>query len=154
MAIKVSTGLATYLMVTGSAKEALDLGFIKVYSGTEPATADAATTGTLLWTISLTGTGTGLTYDTTAVATSEGVALVKPSAATWSGATTAGTAGYWRAVGSADTGVLSTTQPRVQGTCGSTAGADMYMSSTTLVTDASSTAKTLASFSIVLPFNA
>ena len=52
MAIKTSTALAAYLMVTGSAKDCFDDGFIKVYSGVEPATADAAVTGTLLWTIS------------------------------------------------------------------------------------------------------
>lgn len=149
MAIKTSTGLAAHLMVTGSAKDAFDLGFIKVYSGSEPTTADAAISGTLLWTISVDGAGTGLTFDAVAVDR----ALVKPSADTWGGATVGGVAGYWRLVGSADTGVLSTTQPRIQGTCGSTAGADLYMSNTTLTTDAALLAKTLAAFSVALPTN-
>lgn len=153
MSIKVSTGLATYLMVTGCAKDAFALGLIKVYSGTVPATADDAG-GTVLWTISVDGDGTGLTFDSSAVETSTASALVKPSAAVWAGATTAGVATYWRLVGAADTGADITTEPRIQGTCGSTAGADLYMSSTTLITDASITAKTLASFSVALPFNA
>lgn len=147
MAIKSSTGLAAHLMVTGSAKEAFDSGFIKVYSGTEPATADAAATGDLLWTISVDGDGTGLTFDAAAV----GRAMVKPTAATWGGPTTAGTAGYWRLVAAADDGTLSTSAPRLQGTCGSTAGADLYMSSTTLTTDAALLAKTLSAFSVALP---
>ena len=147
MAIKSSTGLAAHLMVTGSAKEAFDDGFIKVYSGAEPATADAEATGDLLWTISVDGDGTGLTFDAAAV----GRAMVKPTAATWGGATTTGTAGYWRLVAAADDGTLSTSAPRLQGTCGSTAGADLYMSSTTLTTDAALLAKTLSAFSVALP---
>lgn len=147
MAIQSSTGLAAHLMVTGSAKGALDGGFIKVYSGSAPATADAAATGDLLWTISVDGDGTGLTIDAVAV----GRAMVKPTAAIWGGATTAGTAGYWRLVAAADDGTLSTSAPRLQGTCGSTAGADLYMSSTTLTTDAALLAKTLSAFSVALP---
>lgn len=147
MAIKSSTGLAAHLMVTGSAKEAFDGGFIKVYSGAEPATADAAATGDLLWTISVNGDGTGLTFDAAAV----GRAIVKPTAAIWGGATTAGIANYWRLVEAADDGTLSTLAPRWQGTCGSTAGADFYMSSTTLTTDAALLAKVLSAFSVALP---
>lgn len=149
MAIKTSTGLAAHLMVTGSAKAAFDSGFIKVYSGTEPATADAAVTGTLLWTISKDGDGTGLTFD----ATASGRAMIKTAAHVWSGATTAGTAGYWRLVASTDDGTLSTSQKRIQGNCGSTAGSDLYMTSTTLTTNASLTAKSLAAFSVTLPTN-
>lgn len=147
MAIKSSTGLAAHLMVTGSVKDAFDLGFIKVYNGIEPATADAAETGDVLWTISVDGDGTGLTFDATAV----GRSIVKPSGAVWGGSTTAGTATYWRLVASTDTGVLSTEEVRIQGTCGNTAGADLYMSNPVLLTDTDLLAKTLSSFSITLP---
>lgn len=147
MALITSTGLAAHLMVTGSAKDAFDGGLIKVYSGTAPATADDAVTGTLLWTISVNGAGTGITFESAAVDRS----LVKETTETWSGATTAGTASYWRLVASGDTGVSSTSQKRIQGTCGSTGSPDLFMSSTTLTTDASTSAKTLASFSITLP---
>lgn len=149
MAIQTSDGLAAYLMVTGSAKEAFDGGFIKVYSGTPPANANALATGTLLWTISVAGDGTGITFEDAAV----GRALVKETTEAWSGATTAGTATYWRLVTAADDGTLSTSQPRIQGTCGMTAGADMYMSNTTLTTNTDLDAKVLASFSVSLPTN-
>jgi hypothetical protein len=150
MAIKTSTGLAAHLAVTGSLKEAFDLGFIKVYSGAAPDTADDEETGDLLWMISKDGDGvTGLTFAAAAVDR----ALVKTEAHTWGGATTAGTAGYWRLVTAADTGEDSPTEARIQGTCGSTAGADLYMSNTTLSTDAEPLAKTLAAFSVALPTN-
>lgn len=140
--IKSSTGLRTHLAVTGSIKSAMDGGLIKFYNGIEPATADAAVTGSLLWTVSLGGAGTGLTFDSSAVNSS----AVKPSAAVWAGATTAGTPTYWRFVASGDTGGSSTTEKRIQGNCGNFAGADIYLSNPTLVTDASTTAKALDSF--------
>lgn len=140
---KASTGLRTYLAVTGSIKAALDGGFIKFYDGTVPATADAAATGTLLWTVSVSGAGTGLTIDSAAV----NGAAVKPSGATWSGATTAGTPTYYRFVTAADDGTLSTTQRRIQDTCGNTAGVGLYLTNPTLTTDASATAKSLADWS-------
>lgn len=140
--IKSSTGLRSHLAVTGSIKSGLDGGTIKFYDGAEPATADAAATGTLLWTVSLNGAGTGLTFDPAPVNGS----AVKPSAATWAGATTAGTPTYWRFVAAGDTGALSTTEKRVQGNCGNFAGADIYLSNPTLVTSASPTAKALEAF--------
>lgn len=144
MAIKTSTGLRNHLAVTGSIKAALDLGFIKFYEGTEPATADAAVDGTLLWTVSVDGDGTGLSFDAAAVAG----AAVKPSAATWCGATTAGTPNYWRFVAVGDTGALSTTQERIQGTCGNVAGVDIFLTNPVLITDAALTAKELNDFAV------
>jgi hypothetical protein len=147
MAVKTSTGLAQYLAVTGSLKASFDGGLIKVYSGGEPTSADDAATGDLLWTISVNGDGTGLTMDATPV----GRALVKPSAAVWSGATAAGTATYYRLVAPADDGLASTVQRRVQGSVGAVAGVDMYMTDPVLTTNASTSAKTLVAFSLVLP---
>ncbi len=148
--VKTSTGLAAALMVTGSLKATFDGGSIKVYSGAAPATADAAATGDLLWEIKKddgAGGVEGLVFDTTA----DGRSAVKPSGTDWGGATDAGTAGYWRLVTSADDGTESTTQARIQGVCGSTAGADLYMSNTTLTEDTAVLAKTLAAFSVTLP---
>ena len=51
MAIKISTGLAKYLHVTGSMKKCFTGGKLKIYSGAAPATADAAATGTLLYSL-------------------------------------------------------------------------------------------------------
>ena len=70
MTVKASTGMRNYLLETGPLRSALNLGFLKLYSGTPPATADAALgsagTNTLLCTISNNGTATGLTFEATA----------------------------------------------------------------------------------------
>lgn len=149
MSIKTSTGLRTHLMVTGSLKEALDGGFIKFYNGTEPTTANAAVTGSLLWTVSVDGDGTGLTFEAATV----DAAAVKETTETWCGATTAGTPTYWRFVEAADTGVLSTTEKRIQGSCGNTAGVDIFLTNPVLVTDTDLNAKTLDAFSVALLTN-
>ncbi len=145
--LKTSTGLAAHIACVGSLKAAFDGGLIKVYSGVEPASPDDAAAGTLLWTISVGGDGTGLTIDPTPV----GRAMVKPPAAVWCGATTAGTAAYFRLVAAGDDGLASTSQKRVQGSVGAIAGADMYMTDPVLVTNANIAAKTLVAFSLTLP---
>ena len=131
MAIKTSTGLRTGMLGGTGFNEAMTLGSIKIYSGTPPATADAAPTGTLLCTITNNSTATGLTF-----ATPSGGTILKASAETWSGNNVAsGTAGYYRLVSATDTGALSTTEARVQGTV-STSGGDMNLSDTALVSGA------------------
>lgn len=67
--IKASTGLRKAMMDTAPLKDTMDLGFIKIYAGTMPADADAAVPGgaTLLNTISVNSTGTGISFDTAAV---------------------------------------------------------------------------------------
>jgi hypothetical protein len=51
MALRISTALANHLLQHGSLKNALQGGKIEIYSGAQPATADAAVSGTLLCTI-------------------------------------------------------------------------------------------------------
>lgn len=147
MPVKTSTGLAAHLAVIGSLKSAFEGGLIRVYDGSPPASADDAVVGNLLWTISVDGDGSGLTFDAAAV----GRALVKPDAATWGGATTAGTPSYYRLVAAGDTGTSSTTQKRVQGTVGAVAGVDLYMTNPVLTTNASPLAKVLIGYSLTLP---
>ena len=144
MAISLSTAFKDYVAVDGSVKDALDGGLIKFYDGTIPATADAAATGTLLWTVSVGGDGTGLTLDATAV---DGAA-VKPTGDAWQGATTEGTPTYWRFVAAGDTGASSTTEIRVQGSCGNLATSDIYLTDPVLTTDADLDAKILNAFSL------
>jgi hypothetical protein len=124
MAIKTSTGLRNAMLATGSAKAALDGGRIDIYAGTAPASADDAVGGaTLLCTVTLNSTGTGILFDTAAV---NGVLAKKPSE-TWSGAIAAtGTAAWYRHVAAADDGTLSTTAPRIQGTV-ALIGADLNL---------------------------
>lgn len=75
----------------------------------------------------------------------------KISTETWSGVNVAtGVAGYFRIVQPGDDGTLSTTQPRVQGTCGTT-GADWNMDSVQFTSGATTTVNT---GSIQLPMSA
>ncbi|CAM5593144.1 hypothetical protein [Rhodanobacter lindaniclasticus] len=132
MTAKKSTGLATYMAVTGSIKDALDGSFIYVYDGVEPATADAALSGnTLLAKYSVGNDGTtGLTFSSTPVA---GV-LQKTAAETWSATVLAdGTASFYRMCVAAPTGA-STTDVRLQGSVGTSMLDDLTMTSTTFTT--------------------
>jgi len=133
MALKTSTGLRNYVLDTGPVITALDLGFIKIYSGIPPLTADAALgsagANTLLATISNNDTGTGLTFEAVAL---DGT-LEKKSTETWSStAVGTGTASFYRHVSASDTGADSSTEPRYQGTV-STIGADLNMSEPAIV---------------------
>lgn len=51
MTIKYSTGLRNFLAARGSYKDAFQNGKLEIYTGAQPANADAAATGTLLCTI-------------------------------------------------------------------------------------------------------
>lgn len=136
MTYKTSTGLRNHMLVTGSLKNALDGGSIKIYAGTEPATADASIGGaTLLTTITISSGATGLSLDTVAAS---GV-VTKPSGATWSGTNAAsGTATFYRHVATGDDGTASTTQARIQGSV-SSAGAEMNLSNPVLTSGATQT---------------
>lgn len=143
MAIKASTGLRDKMLDVDSLAGVMNNGFINIYSGTAPATADAAATGTLLCVISVDGTGTGLTFG----AANDGI-LPKHSTEVWSGTVMqTGVAGYYRHVAVGDTAAESTTAPRLQGIVG-TVGADMNMTSTNLVTAA---IQTLDFYTVALP---
>ncbi len=144
MAAKLSTGLRNKLMDTSSMKTIFAGGLIRIYSGAAPADADAAPTGTLLCTISLASAGTGINFDTSAVS---GI-LSKAPAEVWSGVNAAtGVAGYYRHVAAGDTGVLSTTQARIQGSV-ATVGADLNLSSTSLTSGAT---QTIDYYSVTFP---
>ena len=146
MAIQTSTGLRNHLAVTGSLKSAFEGGLLKFYNGTPPATADTAVTGSLLWTVSKNGAGVELNFDPTAV----NGAAVPLIAQVWQGATTAGTPTYFRLVAAADDGTLSTTQKRIQGTCGNAADSDIYLTNPLLTTDSDVDAKVLDNFAIAI----
>lgn len=136
MSLKASTGLRNKVLDTSPLKTVLNLGFIKIYDGTEPATADAALgTATLLCTISNNSTGTGLTFE----AAASGGIIAKNAAETWSGVNAAtGTARFYRHVAPGDTGASSTTEARLQGTV-ALAGGEMNLSSVNLTIAATQT---------------
>lgn len=132
MTLRVSTGLRDDVLATGSFKTVMDGGFIRIYSGTPPTTADAAIgsagTNTLLCEISVDGAGTGLTMEATP---SNGV-LGKNDAETWQGQVLAsGVATFYRHVATGDAGTSSTTAPRLQGAVAE-ANSEMNFTSITL----------------------
>lgn len=148
MAIKVSTGLRNYMLDTGGLDAGLGTGFIKIYSGTAPATADAAVTGNLLCTIysDYPTESVGITM----AASATNGAIQKNGAETWSGTVTGAgtqTAGYYRHVAAGDTGGASTTEKRIQGTIG-VIGEDMNFTSTSLT---NGTIQTIDYYVISLP---
>ena len=144
MTYKVSTGLRNQMLVSGSLRAALLNGKIRILTGPEPASADAAETGTLLCVIDQGGSGAGFSMDATAV---DGI-VAKVVADVLKGTSLAtGVAGYYRHVGSADTGTESLTEPRIQGRI-STSGAEANFSSVNLVSGATQTADT---YSVNLP---
>lgn len=135
MTLKASTGLLNKLLDTGSLKSVFALGFINIYTGAAPASANDAVTGALLCTVSNNSTGIGVNFDAAAAA---GI-IAKLNTEIWSGVNAAGgVAGYYRHVAPGDTGVLSTTEPRMQGAI-ATAGAELNLSNTTLTNGATQT---------------
>lgn len=136
MTLKASTGLRNQLCDTGSLKSILAGGYIKLYSGTPPATADAAidVSNVLLCTITA-AAGAGLTLGTAVSG-----AIPKTASETWSGVNSAGgVATFYRHAAVGDTAIVSTTQARVQGTI-SMVGDDMNLTAgTTLVNGATQT---------------
>lgn len=134
MALKASTGLRNAMLEGDPFAFAIASPLIIIYSGTPPATADAAITGSVLSTISADATGDPLTWGVAANGT-----LPKDPSQVWRGVNTgSGTATHWRMVASDDTGLLSTIERRLQGLCG-VAGSDLNMSSINLTSGASQT---------------
>lgn len=145
MALQASTGLRNKLLDTNSLRSIFNLGFLEIYGGSVPTSPDGSISGsTLLVRISNNNTATGLTF----AASAASGAITKNLSETWSKAAAAtGTATFWRFVAAGDTGVLSTTEARIQGTIG-LAGADL---NTTSLSYTSATVYTIDAFAISLP---
>ena len=140
---KFSTGLRNKMLDANPFRTVMALGNVKIYAGAEPATADAAVTGTLLTTITVASGATGLSFAAAAV---NGV--IAKAVETWSGTNAAsGTASFYRHVAVADDGLLSTTQARIQGNI-AVAGADLNISNVNLVAAAT---QTIDSYNVALP---
>lgn len=131
MSFIISTGLRNHVLVTGSLKAGVDGGVIRIYSGTVPVDADAEIAGgnTLLCTISDDATGTGITLDSTPT----GGVITKDVTEVWRGVNVAsGTATFFRFSSLADGFGASTTEKRMQGTCG-VLSADLLLADPALV---------------------
>jgi len=146
MSLKLSTGLRNKMLDTGSFKSIMDTCTLKIYSGTEPTTADAALSGnTLLCEIFEDNDGvTTLTFN---AAAADGV-IQKNSGETWEGTNAAsGTATFYRLELSSDTQGSSTTEARVQGSIG-LSGAELNLTNTALLSAAT---QKIDYYSIALP---
>jgi hypothetical protein len=136
----------------GSVKDTFRNGIIKIYSGSQPANADTAASGTHLLTVTV-GSGAftagaeanGLEFGTAASGE-----IAKATGEVWSGVGLAdGTAGWGRFYANAtDAGGASTTLYRIDFSVGTT-GADLNMSSTSIVTGSTYTIDT---FKLTRPY--
>lgn len=153
MAFRLSTGLRNAMLGATGLKAGLADGKIKIFSGSQPASADNAEQGTLLMELTLDagafahGSATnGIEFGTAASG-----AIAKASGEIWRGvAVAAGTAGWGRFVANpTDAGGSSDTLLRLDFTVGlSGSGADATLSDITLEIDQSTTCDT---FSLTLP---
>jgi hypothetical protein len=148
MAYRMSTKLKNEMFNTIRAQ--LSLGAIYIYNGTQPANADAAPTGTLLGIVTVgAGAWTAVSANTNGLtfAAAANSSLDKASAETWQfKGLASGTAGWFRFVTGvtlADNLALDTTfvHPRIDGRI-ATSGAEMNLSSVTVVVDAMTTIDT------------
>lgn len=141
MALRLSTGLRNALVGTAgdSFGELMNNGWLDIYTGAQPVTADLIETGTKLVTISSTsGTGVadGVKFGTVAA----GVLPIGTPA--WTGVVgVAGVAGWFRFYGSSGTSGLkgtSSTAYRLDGACG-ISGAELNLTHTNLAKDSTLT---------------
>ena len=130
--VKYSTALREGLAVVGSMRSLLSGFYIRIYTGTVPATADASLgSAVLLNEISSGGVGDELTLEPTA----PGGLLTKSASQNWTGKTLlGGTPSFFRIELASDTGNQTTTEVRIQGSCGSL-GNDLVITQLPLVTD-------------------
>lgn len=131
MTIKLSTGLRNKLAGPSGFGETFAGGVMYIYSGSQPITADAAATGTLLGIVTKDAAAFAFGTLTNGLAFDAPVAgsVSKAAADVWKMFGLAlGTAGYFRLMGNAaDNLALSTTLPRLDGSIG-VSGADLNMS--------------------------
>jgi hypothetical protein len=139
MALRISTGLRNALVGTGGFKELMDNGFLDIYSGSQPASADAIESGVKLARITSTsGTAVsdGLKFGTASLG------ILPITTPTWNGVVlVAGVAGWARFYASAGTSGSSSTAYRFDVSCG-ISGTDVILSHTSLTLDSILTVKT------------
>lgn len=142
MALRFSTGLRNAMLDSTGLSAALADGVIHIYTGSQPASADAAVTGTLLGTVTVDGGAftPGSPTNGLEFGTASGGVIAKAPGESWEFTGLAdGTAGWFRFVGNAmDDGTSSTTLPRIDGSIAKTGG-DLNLSNTAITTGAPNT---------------
>jgi hypothetical protein len=126
MTIRLSTMARNKLLdggANGGIKGAFNLGFMNIYSGSQPSNADTGATGILLGTVSVNGAGGGISFDPSVA----GV-IAKAAAELWRfTGLAAGIAGWYRLYEPTDTpATTQSTKARVDGAIGSS-GADLNL---------------------------
>lgn len=147
MTVRISNGLAKKMLdggATGGAKASLALGFLNFYSGPQPLAADTGATGTLLGTATVSGLGTGLTFDAAVLNV-----LAKAAAEAWKFTGLAdGTVGWCRFYpAGGNPAILSTTEARIDAAC-ATSGSDVAVSNISVTTGSPHTVDT---YSLTMP---
>lgn len=133
--LKASTGLRDAMLNSGSLASVMEAGnggHIRVLSGSPPASADDAETGSLLLVVTTSGITTGSAGSTLLLGPSVSGVISKEATAWTGNAVLSGTPTYFRHVATGDTGASSTTQPRIQGDVG-LVGAALSMGVSALV---------------------
>lgn len=129
MTIRISTGLAKYMLDTGNVKQALTNCHIDFYSAAQPASPDDPPNGTYLGTASLNGDPFVEGSETNGInfGNAVGRVLSKSSVETWKIKFTAtGTISSFRIKANAvDNNLASTTLIRIDGSCGIGTSFDM-----------------------------
>lgn len=158
MTIRFSTG--TFEKLLGDAAQdsgangvrgIFKYGIIELRSGSQPATADAAPTGTLMGIITVGGNTVtpGNPLNGLSFSAPSGTTLTKTAAETWKfTALVTGTIGWFRLKGNAyDGDLLSTSLPRIDGSVGLSGAGDLTMTTASVTTGIT---YTLDDFSLTL----
>ena len=147
-----AAGTALTAAEGGSFKDIFRDGTIRVYSGSQPADADTAVSGTLLLEFSVdAGSYTQGTFTNgLEFGDSSSGAISKSASETWQDAGIAsGTAGWFRLCANpTDDGSASTTLPRIDGTVGTTSSSELVIGTTAIVAGRTYTIDT---FTFTLP---
>lgn len=153
MALRLSTALRIALLggtTDGSLKDMMMDGIIEIFTGAQPADSDSAETGTKLVRITeASGAFTsGVAANGLELATTAVLGTIAKGSAVWSGVGLAiGVAGWFRWYANVVVTGVSTARLSIDGACG-TSGAQLILSSTSIVTGATVTIDT---FNITLP---
>ena len=149
MTVRLSTGLRTALAGTTGFGSAFANGVVEIYSGVQPLTADTAVSGTLLGTVTLASGAFTPGVSTNGLTFGAASAGVISKSGTWSfNGAVAGTAGWFRLkANAADSGILSTTAVRLDGSI-AVSGADLNLSNISIAVSAPNT---IDSFTFTIP---
>ena len=145
MALRQSTSTRTALAGTRGLKDIYNGGYIDIYSGGQPASADYAETGSKLVRITIASGGAataGITFGTAAAG------LLPKSGTSWSGVVLlAGVAGWFRLYGTGGTSGSSESERRTDGNVG-VSGSDLVLANTSLTL---SSTLTIDTFTLGVP---